>query len=51
MPPSGMDYVLGGLAIVAMLWAFLRVTVRDPGPGRHGSPGGYAGDGGDGGGG
>lgn len=47
-----MDYLVG-LLIVAMLWAFIRVTVRDPGPGGHGSPGGHAGygdGGGDGGG-
>jgi hypothetical protein len=39
-----MDVVFG-LLIVAILWAFIRVTVRDPGPMGHGSAGGHAGDG------
>ena len=43
MPPFGMEYVVGGSVIVAILWVFLRMTVRDPGPGVHGSPGGDAG--------
>ena len=47
-----MEYVVGGVVSVAILWAFFRVTVRDPGPGVHGSHGGHEGydGGGDGGG-
>jgi hypothetical protein len=53
VPPSGMDMdVVAGVVIsVAVVWAFVRMTVRDPEAGSHsGSPGGHV-DGGDGGGG
>ena len=47
-----MRYLVAGLVGLGILWPFLRLTVRDPGPQGHGSPGAHAGDGGgDGGGG